>query len=298
MVLSASVPQELIDIIVFAVHDTDDNSLRHETLQQCSLVSRSFLAPSRQWLFYHVTLDTAVKCRGIHGVLKANRSEIAPLIKSLLIDPAYPDHSLQDDGAWFGNPELIINEGTLPHVLSMLSHVQTFKINQQARSLDWIVNFTPETHTAILNLLRLPSLTSISLFSLDHLPADAFINSVGLKELIISSCDFQGTKDLPVYVPPNASSILRTLELLEVDYHNIRSHISIDDSSRLINALTYSTSSFSFSNLRELAFFGEVRKLLDIASWAVQAASKTLDFLIWDFSPTTITASYPLSGMC
>jgi hypothetical protein len=176
----------------------------------------------------------------------------------------------------------------------MLSHVQTFKIDQGAGSLDWTVNFTPETQTAILNLFRLPSLTSISLFSIDHLPADAFINFVGLKELIISSCDFQRTKDLPVYVPPNASSILKTLELLEVEYHDFHSHMSINES-RLINALTYSTSSIVFSNLRELAFFGEVGELLDIASWAIRGASKTLDFLIWNFSPTMF---YPLSGMC
>jgi hypothetical protein len=235
-------------------------------------------------------------------VLEASRSEIAPLIKSLLIEPVYPDHFLQDYSARFGDPSLrsigtrrwVLSEETLPHVLSMLSHLQTFKIDLQSGSLDWTLNFTPETQTAILNLFRLPSLTSISLFSIDHLPADAFINSVGLKELIISSCDFQRTKDLPVYV---AGGIFRTLELLEVEYHNIHSHMSIDES-RFINALTYSTSSIVFSNLRELAFFGKVGELLDIASWAIRAASKTLDFLIWDFSPTISTPFHPLSGPC
>jgi hypothetical protein len=64
---------------------------------------------------------------------------------------------------------------------------------------------------------------------------------------------------------------------------------------RLINALTYPTS-FVFSHLHELAFFGEVGELLDIASWAIRAASKTLDFLIWNFCTTV--AFHPLSGTC
>jgi hypothetical protein len=135
MVISTSLPQELIDTIISIIHDTDDSSLRRESLQQCSLVSRSFLAPSRRLLFYHVTLDTDVKCRGIHDVLTASRSDIAPLIKSLLIVPGYLDYLLKDNRAlWFADTRSfnntrcrVLNEETLPHVLSMLSHLQTFK---------------------------------------------------------------------------------------------------------------------------------------------------------------------------
>ena len=60
------IPQDIIDAVISAVgNDTD-------LLKKCSLVSSSFLRPSRKQLFSSITIGSEETCQGIHQFLVQN----------------------------------------------------------------------------------------------------------------------------------------------------------------------------------------------------------------------------------
>jgi hypothetical protein len=67
------VPQDIIDNVIAAVGDDT------RVLKQCTLVSSSFLLPSRKQLFSRISLRSDKPCQGIHEFLVQN-----PVIQSFV----------------------------------------------------------------------------------------------------------------------------------------------------------------------------------------------------------------------
>jgi hypothetical protein len=66
MAKMVELPQDIIDNVIAA--GSDDTHL----LKQCSLVSSSFLLPSRKHLFSRITIESYKTCQGIHQLLVEN----------------------------------------------------------------------------------------------------------------------------------------------------------------------------------------------------------------------------------
>ena len=303
MVLSAPIPLEIIDVIMYDVSGHQYSSRfpldidPERDLRSCSLVSRSFLACARRWLFKHIILDEPASCRAMHRLLCSNQ-EIAPLIKGLLISIPTWVYEEQPPGSEYGWPldgkQWVFDEETLPGVLSMLSHLRFFELYANG-TLDWCAQFTTATHDAISNLFSLPTLTSIHLSDVLNIPFTIFRNSAALKELALWDCQFQIRDSCGSLALGNlASQIVGRLERLVVrdNAFNVEEPVN---GRLIIEALTYPASMFTVSHLRELRFEGKIDDLLDIASWALRAASETLVFLVWEFSDTLIGVSNLLS---
>jgi hypothetical protein len=75
MAKSVEIPQDIIDSIIAEVGDDTGPGL----LKQFSLVSSSFLLPSRKQLFSRITIRNDKTCQGIHQLLVQN-----PVIQSLV----------------------------------------------------------------------------------------------------------------------------------------------------------------------------------------------------------------------
>ena len=111
MAKSMEIPQDIIDSIIAAVGD--DRRL----LKQCSLVSSSFLLPSRKHLFSRIILRNDKACQGIHQLLVQNPA-IQPCVRAI---------TLMD--RWIGEFPQWMNSTSLPAIRLLFGCLECFSIN-------------------------------------------------------------------------------------------------------------------------------------------------------------------------
>ena len=98
MAKSVELSQDIIDNIIAA--GSDDTDL----LKQCSLVSSSFLHPSRKLLFSRITIRSNETCQGIHQLLIQN-PVVQTFVRSITLTDAM--HSWNAIPEWINSTSLL-----------------------------------------------------------------------------------------------------------------------------------------------------------------------------------------------
>ncbi|KAF9466995.1 hypothetical protein BDZ94DRAFT_1305853 [Collybia nuda] len=154
-----SVPQEILDNIIDEARDD------WETLNACSLVSRSFLPTSRKNLFYAITINSCMTSQGLHNLLISN-SAIANYVQELTIVP----HPKLSHSTFPGVPWVVLDEQLAP-ILNMLLRVEQLQLGDDtSHSFDWTY-FTPTVQQALeTQVCRLSGLSILRIFRIAELP--------------------------------------------------------------------------------------------------------------------------------
>ena len=181
-----SFPQEVIDKIVDDLEPEDDL----QSLLNCSLISRSFLAASRRVIFNQMTLgadDDAERgskdCRGLYAIVSAN-PRLGSCIKRIVIEDSLfstPDPEKGTKVGW------ISREETLPLLLPLLVSLKFLAIrawlsDENHVKLDWST-FPPTLADALSQTFLLPSLVKIEFVELKNIPNEVVTSSRYLKGL-------------------------------------------------------------------------------------------------------------------
>jgi hypothetical protein len=157
MTNSVEIPQEIIDSIIAEVGD--DRRL----LKQCSLVSSSFLLPSRKQLFSRISLERDHRCWEIYQFLVQN-----PVIKSFV-------RSISIKRMWDRKTANWMNGRSLIAILRLpFCHLERFSINV-CQEFAWTWNsFNSELKDAFLNIIRSSTLKTLSLTGVIGVPITLF----------------------------------------------------------------------------------------------------------------------------
>ena len=185
MAKSVDIPQDIIDNIIAAAGD--DKRL----LKQCTLVSSSFLLPSRKQLFSRISLPSEQTCQGIYQFLVQN-----PVIQSFVRTITITEDKYLMDSS--GGPETSewVNHGTSESLLAILrlpfcclGHFSFI-----VRRDDWIWspwdwnNFRSALKDALSNILVHSSiLKTLSLTGITNMPISFFLHIVHLTTLELDS---------------------------------------------------------------------------------------------------------------
>jgi hypothetical protein len=151
------IPQDIIDNVIAAVGD--DTRL----LKQCTLVSSSFLLPSRKQLFSRISLQSKHRCREIYQFLVQN-----PVIKSFV-------RSISVKRMWDRKTANWMNGRPLLAILRLtFCHLECFSINV-CPEFAWTWNsFGSELKDAFLNIVHLSTLKTLSLRGIIEVPITLF----------------------------------------------------------------------------------------------------------------------------
>jgi len=164
------IPQDIIDSVIAAVGD--DTPL----LKKCSLVSSSFLLPSRKQLFSKIYLRNTHICQGIHQLLVQN-----PIIKAFI-------KSISIEHMWDRRTAKWMNCALLLAILRLpFCNLECFSITVSLESLwDWN-SFGSEMKNALLNIVHSSTLKTLSLMGITEVPITFFFKIVHLTTLELDS---------------------------------------------------------------------------------------------------------------
>ena len=167
------IPQDIIYNVIAAVGD--DKHL----LQQCALVSSSFLLPTRKQLFSGITLSNAQSCRGIHQFLVQN-PVIQSFVRTITVAHAVPSCIWVEGGTdW-------IHDASLPAILRLpFCHLERFSIYFRHWGKNWC-DFSIELKVELWNIIHSSTLKSLSLDRITGLPIAIFLHIVHLTTLELS----------------------------------------------------------------------------------------------------------------
>jgi hypothetical protein len=170
MAKSVEIPQDIIDNVIAAVGD--DNRL----LKQCTLVSSSFLLPSRKQLFSTITLNCDQICQGIHQFLVQN-PVIQSSVRAISLETSRPYYTRSE---WMNGTSLL---AILQLPFCRLERF-TIRIN-----CDWS-SFSSELKDALLNIIHSSTLKTLSLTDITNVPITVFLHIVHLTTLELSLLHF------------------------------------------------------------------------------------------------------------
>jgi hypothetical protein len=179
MAKTVEIPQDIIDNVIAAVGD--DKRL----LKQCSLVSSSFLLPSRKQLFSRITLRSDETCRGIHQFLIQN-----PLIQSYVRAISLNMITIRIRRAWPVHYKISewMNGASLLAILRLpFCRLESFSIRDD---WDWNWNwnhFSSELKDVLSNIIHTSTLKTLSLKGITKVPIVFFLHIVHLRTLELDS---------------------------------------------------------------------------------------------------------------
>ena len=148
------IPQDIIDNVIAAVGD-DTRSLK-----QCTLVSSSFLRPSRKQLFSTISIRSDQTCQGIHQLLVKN-----PVILSIVRTITIKDSLNRNSDRSYKIPEWM-NGASLPAILRLpFRCLECFSIIMPdfwvRNSWNW-TGFSRELKDALSNIILSSTLKTLS----------------------------------------------------------------------------------------------------------------------------------------
>ena len=186
MAKSIDIPQDIIDSVMAAVrYDT-------QSLKQCSLVSSSFLFPSRKYLFSEISITNDKDCQRIHQLLVQN-----PVIQTFVKDITW-----KIVRRWINSPSLL---AILQLPFCCLESFSIFSCN--SASCDMILNlsedwssepwdwnsFSSEMKDALSNIMLSSPIKTLFLEGITNIPTTFFLHTTHLTTLdlhSITSSDF------------------------------------------------------------------------------------------------------------
>jgi hypothetical protein len=159
------IPQDIIDSVIAAV------GYDKRLLKKCSLVSSSFLLPSRKQLFSRVSLTSDQKCQGIHQFLFQN-----PVIQSFVRTITLTG-SDSENSQWMN--------GTVTSLLAILRLpfccLERFSIivrwdHRIRNPWNWN-NFSSELKDSLSNIIQSSTLKTFSLTGITQVPITFFLHT-------------------------------------------------------------------------------------------------------------------------
>jgi hypothetical protein len=179
------IPQDIIDNVIAAVGD--DTNL----LKQCTLVSSSFLRPSRKQLFSRITLSSDQICQGIHQLLVQNPA-IQSFVRTINIT------HIVSSSSWSSRTTKWMKSTSLIAILRLpFCCLERFSIIMR-REWDWSSwkwnSFSSELKDALSNIIHSSTLKTLSLSGIANVPSTVFLNIAHLTTLELHSLwpDFAG----------------------------------------------------------------------------------------------------------
>jgi hypothetical protein len=168
------ISQDIIDSVIEAVGD--DTQL----LKQCSLVSSSFLRPSRKQLFSRITISDQTY-KGIHQVLIKN-----PVIQSFVKSITLEYNWAAIIPRWMDNNTSLVAILRLP-----FSCLESFSITVRRdywNRLPWTwYSINNKLKDALFNIIHSPNLKTLSLNGIPRVPITFFSHIVQLTTLEVHS---------------------------------------------------------------------------------------------------------------
>lgn len=274
MVLSCSIPQDVVDIIIS--HLGDDN----DALKQCSLISHSCLAAGRRHLFSTVSLYSARRCQQLNNLLTTN-PYLTTYTRHLCLDGQQKPFDPRRSRCW-------VSEPTLPVVLNMIAP----RLNSLALHYIYWKELSSELQHTMLDILHTPGVFNVNLVSVHSFPTNLLTHLSHLRRLsLLSLSGTSGNVAQATVLEPLLKR--RPLHGLEFD-QRATSVKSILELERV----------WDMSQLRELSITGSSAGILDVASSLLTTASKYLEFFAWHFqypyrivSKPNVSVSYFLSHL-
>jgi hypothetical protein len=174
MAKSMDIPQDIIDSVIAAVGDDT------RVLKQCTLVSSSFLLPSRKQLFSRFTLKNHQTSLGIHHFLVGN-----PVIQSFVRSITLT----QDIDSWgmLKSPEWMNGRSLLAILRLPFCCLERFSIIiDQDYPWDWN-SIRTELKDALSNIIHSSTLKTLSLMGITKVPITLFLHIIHLTTLELHS---------------------------------------------------------------------------------------------------------------
>ena len=187
MTKSVELPQDIIDNVIAAGGDDTD------FLKQCSLVSSSFLHPSRKHLFSRITLGSDETCQGIHQFLIQN-PVVQTFVRAITLTESMPNWRMTPE--WInGTPLLAILQ--LPFCCLECFSIVLREDDEQAMTFwltedvppdvwDWN-DFSSEMKDALSNIILSSTLKTICLNGIINVPTTFFSRITHLTTLELHS---------------------------------------------------------------------------------------------------------------
>ena len=181
MAKSMDIPQDIIDSVIAAVGD--DTRL----LKQCTLVSSSFLRPSRKQLFSRITLKSDQTSLAIHQFLVQN-----PIIQSFVRSITLRDNNGESGTYDPKFPEWMNGKSLLAILRLPFCCLECFTILIRRNTLDpisWDWNsFSTELKDALSNIIHSSTLKTLSLTGIPKMPIIFFLHIAHLTTLELRVC--------------------------------------------------------------------------------------------------------------
>ena len=158
------ISQEIIDNVIAAVGD--DTQL----LKQCTLVSSSFLRPSRKQLFSKISLKSDQNCKGIHQVLIEN-PVIQSFVKTITVVYSWDAEA----STWMKTSKSLLAILRLP--FSCLECLSIVVRRNYWNRYPWTWNsFNKELKDALANIVHISTLKTLTLNGIVKAPSSFFSN--------------------------------------------------------------------------------------------------------------------------
>ncbi|KAF8068988.1 hypothetical protein FPV67DRAFT_1448823 [Lyophyllum atratum] len=260
---STSIPEDAVDAILDEIPLGD-----RSTFLSCSMVARSFVAPSQARLFRQIYLyPYQDRCRRLHNLLTQS-PHLAQYIRALILEPDPPPAR----GPSTDYENWIFSEPDLRPCLDLLSNLRTLSVAPQDHqmTLDWR-DFPPNSQASFLRLFQFPSLIKIDIENM-KVPASIFCYSAQLKELRLRDCSVVHTVSVnnsdpkAVLEKPHLQSLLITAGPLG---ESLLKNLSI---------------TVDLTNLRELILTGIDEATLDMVGSFMKHSAPHLQRFQWTIS--------------
>jgi hypothetical protein len=159
---SLEIPQDIIDNVIAAV------GYNKSLLQKCSLVSSSFLLPSRKQLYSRITLRSVQTCQGIHQILVQN-PVLQSFVRTITIDEDL-GASLRSFSQWMNCKRL---HAILRLPFCCLERFSIIVWWDELGCWDWN-SFRSELKDALSNIIHSTTLKTLSLTGIAKVPSTVF----------------------------------------------------------------------------------------------------------------------------
>lgn len=260
-------PQDVIDTVIGNI-----SANNAETLKNCSLASRSFLAPSQKQLFsiIYITKGRTI-CQRLYRLIACS-PHIATYIRELhIILFSDPPH-------FRGTKKWVYGEQTFPPLLRTLSPwLRSFSLAVKYDSVSWD-RFSSDLKSALLDLCTSSNLISFRLVSIcaTQFPLATFNTFKQLKRLGFLSCSHTDcwTAFTPLPLPSHSLNQEDTaqLESIELGGYTSRS---------IIGSLLHPNSSLGISHCRTISIKSDTWATLDAILSVHEHIAQSVESLMW-----------------
>jgi hypothetical protein len=261
MNVSSEIPQDIIDSIIGEL--TGDSA----TLKRCATVSRSFLHPSRRHLFTTIRFHTYTQTERLHDLLTS-----VPEISLYIHELSFTIYGVYHRRAC---------NKTLASILRMLPdlRVLSWGMEHSGGVLYWDYQFSNELRSALLDVFRSPSLTTVTITDL-YLPLSVLSAFTHVKKLTLDGVELKGTSVLPPF------------QLAQLEVLIIYVRITPED------AEFFTPTSSSFPNLSFLSINFDSNGTALFYKRIIQSSARSIEQLVWNhcwqsiiFSPFTVSCN-------